>query len=97
MTAELVVGTGMKITCSRDDLASSLGHTGDVDHPEVRAAITTVRQACVDVGLPTGILGLNAAALAPHIADGFTLLIAGLDVLMLGEAAKEMLAAVRRT
>src|ERR1700687_1702195 len=25
MTADLVVGTGMKITCSRDDLASSLG------------------------------------------------------------------------
>lgn len=78
------------------DLASSLGHTGNVDHPDVRAAIKTIRAACVEVGLPTGILGVDAAALEPHIQDGFTLLIAGLDVLMLGDAAKEMLAAVRK-
>jgi hypothetical protein len=47
------------------------------------------------VGLPAGILGLTAEALAPHIADGFTLLIAGIDVLMLGETAQALLAAVR--
>lgn len=76
------------------DLASSLGHTGDVDHPEVRAAIKDIRRACADVGMPTGILGLTAESLIPHIRDGFTLLIAGVDVLMLGQTAKAMLEGV---
>lgn len=78
------------------DLASSLGQTGDVDHPEVRAAIATIRATCAEVGLPTGILGLTAEALAPHIRDGFTLIIAGIDVLLLGEAAQALLAGVKR-
>ena len=77
------------------DLASSLGHTGDVEHPDVRQAISTIRAACRDVGMPTGILGMTAEALAPHIQDGFTLLIAGIDVLMLGQTARAMLEKTR--
>lgn len=79
------------------DLASSMGLTGEVDHPDVRKAISTVRAACREVGLPTGILGLTAEALAPHLADGFTLVIAGIDVLLLGETARAMLTAVRQS
>jgi 2-dehydro-3-deoxyglucarate aldolase len=78
------------------DLASSLGRTGQVDHPEVQDAIATVRDACLDARVPIGILGLTAETLVPYIQQGFTLIIAGIDVLLLGESFRTMLDAVRR-
>lgn len=77
------------------DLASSLGHQGDVDHPDVVAAIRRVRDACRAKRLPAGILGISAQTVRTYIAEGFTLVIAGIDVLMLGEAAKGMLGEVK--
>jgi 2-keto-3-deoxy-L-rhamnonate aldolase RhmA len=79
------------------DLASSLGRTGEVDHPEVRAAIDTVRAACLDAKMPVGILGLTAEGLTPYIDQGFTLIIAGVDVLLLGESFRTLLRGVRRS
>ena len=78
------------------DLASSLGHAGDVDHPNVREAIAAVRTACLEARLPVGIFGLTAEAVAPHIDQGFTLIVVGIDVLLLGESAKALLAGVAR-
>lgn len=78
------------------DLASSLGRTGDVDHPEVRDAIATVRAACLEASMPVGILGLTAEAVAPYIDQGFTLIILGIDVLLLGDSARAMLDRVAR-
>ena len=37
------------------DLAVSLGHPGESDHPDVRAAIVTAREACVEAGVPIGV------------------------------------------
>jgi 2-keto-3-deoxy-L-rhamnonate aldolase RhmA len=79
------------------DLASSLGRTGEVDHPEVRAAIDTVRAARLDAKMPVGILGLTAEGLTPYIDQGFTLIIAGVDVLLLGESFRTLLRGVRRS
>jgi 2-keto-3-deoxy-L-rhamnonate aldolase RhmA len=78
------------------DLASSLGRPGEVDHPDVRRAITAVRDACREAGLPTGILGVSADALAPHLAQGFTLIISGIDALLLGQSMQGLLAQVRQ-
>jgi 2-keto-3-deoxy-L-rhamnonate aldolase RhmA len=78
------------------DLASSMGHVGDVTHPEVRDAISRVRAACFEVGMPIGIFGVSAEAVTPYIEEGFTLIVVGADVLMLGDAAKTMLGRVRQ-
>jgi 2-dehydro-3-deoxyglucarate aldolase len=78
------------------DLASSLGHPGDVEHPDVLAAIARVRDACRSHGLPAGILGITPQIVRQYIDQGFTLVIAGIDVLMLGDAARAMLAEVKR-
>jgi 2-keto-3-deoxy-L-rhamnonate aldolase RhmA len=78
------------------DLASSLGHPGDVAHRDVQEAIDAVRTACLDAGVPVGIFGLTPEAVAPHIESGFTLIVVGIDVLMLGESAKTVLAGIAR-
>ncbi len=77
------------------DLASSLGHTGDVGHPDVRSAIERVGEACFARGLPCGMVGLSAAALRPYIKKGFSVILAGIDGLFLGEAARALLDDVR--
>jgi 2-dehydro-3-deoxyglucarate aldolase len=79
------------------DLASSMGHTGEVTHPDVRDAISKVRAACFEVGMPIGIFGVSADAVTPYIEAGFTMIVVGADVLMLHDAAKAMLSTVRRT
>jgi 2-dehydro-3-deoxyglucarate aldolase len=37
------------------DLAVSLGYPGESDHPEVREAIETARETCVEAGVPIGV------------------------------------------
>ena len=78
------------------DLSSSLGRPGEVDHPDVQHAIARVRTACAAVGMAVGIFGVSAAAVAPYIAEGFTLITVGVDVLLLGDAMKALLSEVRR-
>lgn len=78
------------------DLSASLGRPGQVGHPEVTAAIARVTGACKEAGVPLGVFGVSAEAVRPYIEDGYTLIVAGVDTLMLGHAAQEMLAAVRR-
>ena len=73
------------------DLAASLGKMGQVDDPEVVAAIEHVTQTCQSVGLPLGMFGVTSAALEPYIERGYTLIVGGVDTLMLGIAAKRML------
>ena len=36
------------------DLAASMGHVGNPDHPDVQEAIDTARDACLDAGVPIG-------------------------------------------
>jgi 2-dehydro-3-deoxyglucarate aldolase len=53
------------------DLAVSMGHPGESDHPEVRDAIETARNACVEAGVPIGVSatsveGARAALDAGH-------------------------------
>jgi 2-keto-3-deoxy-L-rhamnonate aldolase RhmA len=69
------------------DLSASLGHPGEVDHPEVRSAIATVADACRVAGIRTGIFAMTPEGLRPHLALGFTLLAAGVDTALLGEGA----------
>ena len=78
------------------DLSASLGRLGEVRHPEVVAAIEHVTQVCQAVHLPLGIFGLSAEAVQPYIERGYTLITVGVDVVLMGEAAKQLLGRVRR-
>jgi 2-keto-3-deoxy-L-rhamnonate aldolase RhmA len=66
-----------------------------VDHPEITQAIERVRTACVEVGLPIGIFGLSAEAVQPYIARGFTMIVVGVDTVLMANAAAAALKAVR--
>jgi 2-keto-3-deoxy-L-rhamnonate aldolase RhmA len=77
------------------DLSASLGRPGAVDHPDVTGAIERVREACVEAGLPVGIFGVTPEAVQPYIARGFTMIVVGVDTLLLAHAAAAALKAVR--
>jgi 2-dehydro-3-deoxyglucarate aldolase len=77
------------------DLSASLGKLGRVDDDEVVTAIDRVTEACRRVGMPLGIFGLSAEAVAPYAERGCTLLVAGVDTLFLGHGARRTLADLR--
>jgi 2-keto-3-deoxy-L-rhamnonate aldolase RhmA len=78
------------------DLSASLGHIGEVTHPDVIAAIDRVTQACRVVNLPLGIFGMTAEAVRPYIDRGYTLLAVSIDTVLLGAAARQLLVQVKR-
>jgi 2-keto-3-deoxy-L-rhamnonate aldolase RhmA len=73
------------------DLSSSLGHPGEVDHPDVRKAIDTVRRVCRAARVQTGIFTMAPEGLRPHLDAGFTLLATGVDTAILGLGAARLL------
>lgn len=77
------------------DLSASLGHPGDISHPDVIAAIDRVTQVCQAAGMPLGYFGMDDKAVAPYVARGYTLICASVDCVLLGQGAKTMLSALR--
>lgn len=71
------------------DLSASMGRIGQVDSPEVQAAIGRVRQACNHCGMPLGVFTAGAQRAKTYIQEGFRLIAASADTLMLGQAARE--------
>lgn len=76
------------------DLSASMGKTGRVNDPEVRAAISEVKTCADAADIPTGIFGTTPEAVRPYIDDGFTLIAINVDTMILGEAAKKIVAAL---
>ena len=74
------------------DLSASLGRMGQIDHPDVIAAIERVTAACLAAGMPLGYFGVTAAAVQPYARKGYTLLVAGVDTLYVANGAKAVLA-----
>jgi 2-dehydro-3-deoxyglucarate aldolase len=77
------------------EMSASLGKLGQVDDPEVRAAIDRVTKACLKAGIRLGIFGMTAAAVKPYIEAGYTLIVAGIDTVLLGQAAADLLAELK--
>jgi 2-keto-3-deoxy-L-rhamnonate aldolase RhmA len=77
------------------DLSASLGKMGQVDDPVVVAAIRRVTEVCRAARMPLGYFGVTAAAVAPYVAQGYTLIVAGVDTLYLGQGAKALLAELK--
>lgn len=73
-----------------NDLAASMGFAGQTGHPRVQEAIGRIVESCQDAGRPVGIFGASAAAVEPWIERGVTLIVAGVDALLLGEAARAL-------
>ena len=72
------------------DLAASLGKMGEVEAPEVIDAIAHVTSTCRAAAMPLGYFGVTADAVRPYIERGYTLVVAGVDTLFLGNAARQL-------
>jgi 2-dehydro-3-deoxyglucarate aldolase len=79
------------------DLSASMGLPGQVDHPDVRAAIQHVAQVCFEAGMPIGIFGMTAEAVRPYITQGFKFIVCGADTVLLGNAARQLLEQLRES
>lgn len=77
------------------DLAASLGKMGQVDDPVVTDAIEHITSTCLAAGIPLGMFGVDADAVRPYIDRGYTLIVAGVDTLFLGNAAMSTLKELR--
>jgi 2-keto-3-deoxy-L-rhamnonate aldolase RhmA len=63
---------------------------GQINDPEVTAAIDRVLSHCRNAGLPVGYFGVTAEAVREHSAKGCSMLVSGVDVVFLGSSAKKM-------
>lgn len=77
------------------DLSASLGRLGEVTHPEVAAAIDRVTEVCRQAGMPLGLFGMDAGAVRPYLDRGYTLIVCGIDTVLLGNAARELLKQIK--
>ncbi len=77
------------------DLSASLNKTGQLDAPEVVAAVAHVREVCRASGMRMGCFGGTPAALKPRQDEGFTLLCSGADVAVFAAANQTMLAELK--
>jgi len=54
-----------------------------------------VTMVCQQAGVRLGIFGVSAAAVQPYLARGYTLIVAGVDTVLLGQAGQGLLAQLR--
>ena len=77
------------------DLSASMGKMGEVTDPEVLQAIEHVAKTCQNANIPLGYFGVSADAVQPYIEQGYSLIVAGVDTIMLGSTASRMLGKLR--
>jgi 2-dehydro-3-deoxyglucarate aldolase/4-hydroxy-2-oxoheptanedioate aldolase len=74
-----------------------MGKMGQVTDPAVVDAIDHMTSVCNAAEMPLGIFGITAESVKPYLDRGFSLIVSGVDVLMMAHAAKEMLSMLRPT
>ena len=77
------------------DLSANVGHVGEPDHPEVRAMIARVEAAAKTAGKRLGAIPTPERSAAELVADGYELIVADADVLLLRDGARASLAMLR--
>lgn len=77
------------------DLAASMGKMGQIDDPVVMDAIDHITKTCQAAKIPLGCFGMSAKAVRPYMERGYTLIVAGVDVLFLTHAAKQTLSELK--
>ena len=78
------------------DLSASMGKMGKVADPDVRNAIATIAECCLNAGLRVGIFVDTAETADAFIQQGFTLIAISTDGLYMALGAKETLNALKR-
>ncbi len=73
------------------DLSASYGKMGQISDAEVVAGIDRVTKICQAVKMPLGYFGISFDAVKPWMDKGYTLVVAGVDVLFLGNGARQMM------
>jgi 2-keto-3-deoxy-L-rhamnonate aldolase RhmA len=77
------------------DLSGSMNLLGQIDHPDVQAAIATVRRRCVEAEMPVGIFVLNPAHVQAEMQAGINFLAVGTDMAFMTASAAAALAGSR--
>jgi len=77
------------------DLSASLGKMGQFDDRQFVEAIDHVTETCLAAKVPLGIFGVSPAAVRPFIERGYTLIVVGVDTMLLANATEDMLAELR--
>jgi 4-hydroxy-2-oxoheptanedioate aldolase len=72
------------------DLAASMGHLGNGQHPEVQAAVDDAFRRLRDIGKPAGYLTLNEAEAERRIADGVDFVGVATDTSIITRAATSL-------
>ena len=78
------------------DLAASMGHVGNRDHPDVQSAILKAEDAIKGAGRTLGGLCLSAEEGNEKASKGYQILLMGFDLLLLEVGAKSMLDGLKR-
>ncbi len=73
------------------DLSSSMGKMGQVDDPEVVAAIDRVTAACIEHGIAMGFFGVSVDSVRDYIDKGYNLICVATDAGLLTGGASEIL------
>jgi 2-dehydro-3-deoxyglucarate aldolase/4-hydroxy-2-oxoheptanedioate aldolase len=77
------------------DLSGSMGHLGDIAHPDVQAALAACAAKAKRLGKPCGIVGPNPDMVARFVAMGYGYVAVASDMGMMVSRATEFLAALR--
>ncbi len=79
------------------DLSGSLGVPGELEHPEVLAALEHFRTICRDAGMAAGLhlVRPTAESIARALGEGYSLLALGLDTVFLETAARAAIGRAR--
>lgn len=78
-----------------NDFSAALGHTGDLDHPDVEAAIADVLERCTAAGVPAGIWTPSVEVARARRRQGFRFVTVGADYAFLAAAADAAVVAMR--
>ncbi|MBV6305747.1 2-dehydro-3-deoxyglucarate aldolase [Candidimonas humi] len=77
------------------DLSASMGHIGNIAHPEVQAVIQDVARRCRAAGIPCGIVGPNPEMVSQFMAQGYSFVAIASDLAMMIRQAGALIQAVR--
>ena len=77
------------------DLSGSLGRPGELDDPEVKGYFKKVADACLERNKPIGIIGVSVDAARPFMDQGYSLIAVGIDTMIFGYAARDILTQMR--
>jgi 2-dehydro-3-deoxyglucarate aldolase len=77
------------------DLSASMGHIGNVTHPEVMEQMSQAVRRCQAIGKPIGTLGATPDVIAQYRAAGFDFLAVASDLGLMMRGAQAVITALR--